>query len=62
MGETFSKEIINEDNQEYFDLINKKIKNENSNQTNENSNGKKRKYWKNVILHYLDKQLGIRII
>ena len=36
MGETFSKEIINEDNQEYFDLINKKIKNENSNQTNEN--------------------------
>lgn len=26
MGETFSKEIINEDNQEYFDLINKKKK------------------------------------
>ena len=61
MGETFSKEIINEDNQEYFDLINKKIKNENSNQTNENSNGKKRKYWKNVILHYLDKQYKIGI-
>ena len=61
MGESISKEIINDDNQEYFDLINRKIKNETPNPIIDNSNGKKKKYWKNVILHYLEKQYKIGI-
>jgi hypothetical protein len=56
MGESISKEIINDDNQEYFDLINRKIKNETPNPIIDNSNGKKKKYWKNVILHNLKKK------
>ena len=43
MGESISKEIINDDNQEYFDLINRKIKNETPNPIIDNSNGKKKK-------------------
>ena len=57
MGEIFNKEIINEDNQEYFDLINRKFHNELEN----NSNNNRKKYWKNVIINYLEKQNKIGI-
>ena len=57
MGEIFNKEIINEDNQEYFGLINRKFHNELEN----NSNNNRKKYWKNVIINYLEKQNKIGI-
>ena len=58
-----SIELPTENENEYFDLINKKIENE-TKLTSEQvkTNGEKpKKYWKNVILHFLDKQnkLGI---
>ena len=58
-----SIELPTENENEYFDLINKKIENE-TKLTSEQvkTNGEKpKKYWKNVILHFLFKQnkLGI---
>ena len=67
MGMINSEEMISENENEYFDLINKKIEttkvsitplNQKKNSTEKN---KPVKYWKNVILHFLEKQnkLGI---
>ena len=67
MGMINSEEMISENENEYFDLINKKketTKESISSSTSQsiNSTDKKPiKYWKNVILHFLEKQnkLGI---
>ena len=57
MGEIFNKEKINDDNQEYFELINRKLNNEIINHSKNN----KKKYWKNVLINYLEKQYKIGI-
>ena len=67
MGIINSDEMISENENEYFDLINKKIettKVSSSSIPQKKNNVEKNKpikYWKNVILHFLDKQnkLGI---
>ena len=63
MGNLISEHTISENENEYFDLINKKIENETKITSDEiiNIGNKPKKYWKNVILHFLYKQnkLGI---
>ena len=68
MGMITSDELISENENEYFDLINKKIEttkisstSSEQNKNNINNKNKPLKYWKNVILHFLEKQnkLGI---
>ena len=66
MGIINSEELISENENEYFDLINKKIETTKVSQTHNRKNNiteknKPVKYWKNVILHFLEKQnkLGI---
>ena len=66
MGIINSEELISENENEYFDLINKKIETTKVSQTQNRKNNiteknKPVKYWKNVILHFLEKQnkLGI---
>ena len=65
MGETFTKNIPPEveNENEFFDLINQKIKNESQISLKEglNIDGKPKKNWKISLLHYLEKQskLGI---
>ena len=68
MGMINSEEMISENENEYFDLINKKkettkisISTSSSEKENSIQNNKPRKYWKNVLLHFLEKQhkLGI---
>ena len=59
-----SEEMISENENEYFDLINKKIettKSSSSPKKNDQKKNKPLKNWKNVILHFLEKQnkLGI---
>ena len=69
MGIINSDEMISENENEYFDLINKKIettKVSSSSIPQKKNNVEKNKpikYWKNVILHFLDKQnkLGISL-
>jgi hypothetical protein len=63
MGNVLSEEIESENEKEYFDLINQKIETEtkiNSDQAI-NIGNKPKKYWKNVILHFLDKQYKLGI-
>ncbi len=63
MGNLTIDEAPTENENEYFDLINKRIENETkiTSQQTKNTGEKPKKYWKNVILHFLDKQnkLGI---
>ena len=63
MGNLSLYELPTENENEYFDLINKKIENETklTSQQVKNNGEKPKKYWKNVILHFLEKQnkLGI---
>ena len=67
MGIINSDEMISENENEYFDLINKKIETTKvtassiPQKKNNVEKNKPIKYWKNVILHFLDKQnkLGI---
>ena len=67
MGIINSDEMISENENEYFDLINKKIETTKVSASsipqkkNNVEKNKPIKYWKNVILHFLDKQnkLGI---
>ena len=63
MGNLAIDEAPTENENEYFDLINKRIENETkiTSQQTKNTGEKPKKYWKNVILHFLDKQnkLGI---
>ena len=65
MGIIDSEEMISENENEYFDLINKKIETTQISTSSPKQNNIKKnkpvKYWKNVILHFLDKQnkLGI---
>lgn len=68
MGMINSEEMISENENEYFDLINKKkettkisISTSSSEKENSIQNSKPIKYWKNVLLHFLEKQhkLGI---
>ena len=58
-----SEEMISENENEYFDLINKKIETTKSSSQKKNNieSNKPLKNWKNVILHFLEKQnkLGI---
>ena len=63
MGNLTIDEKETENENEYFDLINKRIENEakiNSEQII-NIGNKPKKYWKNVILHFLDKQYKLGI-
>ena len=60
---SIDEEEVTENEKEYFDLINKKIENEtkiDSSQVKSKDN-KPKKYWKNVILHFLDKQYKLGI-
>ena len=65
MGESLTKTAApeSENENEYFDLIDQKIKNESVISQNQglNIDGKPKKNWKTSLLHYLDKQskLGI---
>ena len=63
MGNLSFSETSTENENEYFDLINKRIENETKMTSDQaiNIGNKPKKYWKNVILHFLDKQnkLGI---
>ena len=63
MGNLSLSETVTESENEYFDLINKRIENETKITSDQviNIGNKPKKYWKNVILHFLDKQnkLGI---
>lgn len=63
MGNFTTEGSGTENENEYFDLINKKIENESKIASEHviNIGNKPKKYWKNVILHFLDKQnkLGI---
>ena len=68
MGMINSDEMISENENEYFDLINKKkettkesISSSTSQSISSTDKSKPIKYWKNVILHFLEKQnkLGI---
>ena len=53
-----SEEMISENENEYFDLINKKIETTKSSSQKKNNieSNKPLKNWKNVILHFLEKQ------
>ena len=63
MGNLSLSETVTEKENEYFDLINKRIENETKMTSNQaiNIGNKPKKYWKNVILHFLNKRnkLGI---
>ena len=63
MGNLSLYEVPTENENEYFDLINKKIENETklTSQQNKNIDEKPKKYWKNVILHFLEKQYKLGI-
>ena len=63
MGNFINEEINTENENEYFDLINKKIENETKINYDQiiNIGNKPKKYWKNVILHFLDKQYKLGI-
>ena len=63
MGNIISEEIESENEKEYFDLINKKIETESKINSDQaiNIGNKPKKYWKNVILHFLDKQYKLGI-
>ena len=57
------EEEVTENENEYFDLINKKIEDETKIASNQvkTKDTKQKKYWKNVILHFLDKQYKLGI-
>ena len=63
MGNISLGEQITENENEYFDLINKKIETESKITSDQviNIGNKPKKYWKNVILHFLDKQYKLGI-
>lgn len=63
MGNFAVDEAVSENENEYFDLINKRIENETKINSDEiiNIGNKPKKYWKNVILHFLDKQYKLGI-
>ena len=63
MGNLTSGEDITENENEYFDLINKKIETETKITSDQviNIGNKPKKYWKDVILHFLDKQYKLGI-
>ena len=63
MGNLPLSETVTENENEYFDLINKKIENETKSTFDQTKNigNKPKKYWKNVILHFLDKQYKLGI-
>ena len=63
MGSIISEELESENEKEYFDLINKKIETETKINYDQviNIGNKPKKYWKNVILHFLDKQYKLGI-
>ena len=63
MGNLPLSETVTENENEYFDLINKKIENETKSTFDQTKNigNKPKKHWKNVILHFLDKQYKLGI-
>ncbi len=63
MGNLTLGEPISENENEYFDLINKRIENETKITSEQviNIGNKPKKYWKTVILHFLDKQYKLGI-
>ena len=63
MGNFAVDEAVSENENEYFDLINKRIENETKITSDQviNIGNKPKKYWKNVILHFLDKQYKLGI-
>ena len=63
MGNLAFSETVTENENEYFDLINKRIENETKITSEQviNIGNKPKKYWKTVILHFLDKQYKLGI-
>jgi hypothetical protein len=63
MGNLTLGDQIEDNENEYFDLINKKIETEAKITSDQviNIGNKPKKYWKNVILHFLDKQYKLGI-